>query len=247
MKASGFEFRYRLWIAVAIYLLGFMTPWDRVLHLDSPGANAHVWGLLSAMLAKPGVLDITTAFNALLVLATVSAFAAAGLRTWATAYLGDRVMSDTQMHGERVVADGPFRHVRNPLYLGTWLNTVALALLMPASGAVFAVVGMVLFQMRLILREESLLRTEQGEAYAAYCSKVPRLLPAPGARVPATGLRPQWMRAAAAEIFLWGTAFSFAAVGWRYNAELLLQCVLVSFGVSLVVRAIRLGPEGDAV
>jgi Phospholipid methyltransferase len=190
-------------------------------------------------------VEITAAFNLLLVVATVFAFAGAGLRTWAAAYLGDGVMSDTRMHGERVVADGPYRYVRNPMYVGTWLNTVALALLMPASGAVFAIVAMAVFELRLILREEALLGAEQGSVYADYCARVPRVVAALGARVPATGVRPRWARAVTAEIFLWGTAVSFAAVGWRYNAELLLQCVLVSFGVSLVVRALRMGP-GEA-
>jgi len=59
---------------------------------------------------------------------------------------------------------GPYRHLRNPLYLGAWVNTLAVALLMPASGAVFTIVLIVLFQMRLILAEESFLGGKQGGA-----------------------------------------------------------------------------------
>jgi uncharacterized membrane protein len=36
---------------------------------------------------------------------------------------------------------------------------------------------------------------------------------------------------------MWGSAVSFAVLGWRYNATLLLQWVLVSLGVALVVKA----------
>ena len=36
---------------------------------------------------------------------------------------------------------------------------------------------------------------------------------------------------------MWGVAASFAALGWQYNARLLTQCVLVSLGVAMVVRA----------
>jgi protein-S-isoprenylcysteine O-methyltransferase Ste14 len=240
MKASGFEFRYRLWIAIAIYVLGFTVPWDWALHLDSAGPNAHVWGLLAALLAKAGVLNISAAFIVLLAVAIVCALVGAWLRTWGSAYLSVDVMSDAQMRGDMVVADGPYRYVRNPLYLGTWANTVALALLMPVSGAIFTIVGIVLFQFRIILREEDFLTAKLGAAYTDYCAQVPRLVPALRPQVARAGVRPQWVRAALAEIFMWGSAASFAVLGWRYDAELLLQCVVVWLGVSLIVRAVRM-------
>ena len=48
---------------------------------------------------------------------------------------------------------------------------------MPVSGAIFSIVLLVLFQMHLILGEESFLDGKQGEAYKAYCPLVPRLMP----------------------------------------------------------------------
>ena len=239
MKASGFEFRYRLWIAIAIYVLGFTVPWDWALHLDSSGPNAHVWGLLSALVAKAGVMSIGSAFIALLVAAIASALLGAWLRTWGSAYLSVDVMSDAQMRGDGVVADGPYRYVRNPLYLGIWANTVALALLMPVSGAIFAIAGIVLFQFRIILAEEGFLTAKLGAPYCEYCARVPRIVPTLRARVPSARVTPQWGRAVVAETFMWGSAASFAVLGWRYNAELLVQCVVVWLGVSLIVRAMR--------
>ena len=47
-------------------------------------------------------------------------FLAAGLRTWGAAYLRTEVVHDTAQHSEALVADGPFRYTRNPLYLGTF-------------------------------------------------------------------------------------------------------------------------------
>jgi protein-S-isoprenylcysteine O-methyltransferase Ste14 len=44
-------------------------------------------------------------------------FLGAGLRTWGAAYLRTEVVHDTAQHSEALVADGPFRHTRNPLYL----------------------------------------------------------------------------------------------------------------------------------
>jgi protein-S-isoprenylcysteine O-methyltransferase Ste14 len=237
MQATSFEFRYRFWFIVVIYTLGFTVPWDFVLHLDGSGPNAHVWGLLAVLLSKGGTINISAAFNMLLVAAIVCAFAGAWLRTWGSAYLGTGVVHDLSMRGDSVVADGPYRHVRNPLYVGSWLNLLALALLMPASGAVFTIVLMVLFLLRLILGEEAFLTAKLGDPYRAYLAKVPRLLFSPAARVPASGAQADWAPAALTEVYMWGSALSFAVLGWRYNAMLLLQCVLVSVGVSLVVKA----------
>lgn len=240
MKATAFEFRYRFWIIMAIYLLGFVAPWDAVLPLDGSGPNAHLWGVLAALLSKTGILSIGSAFNLLLVLAVLCAGAGAWLRTWGSAYLSADVMSDTRMRGEGVVADGPYRHVRNPLYLGAWIHTLALALLMPVSGAVFTIVSIILFQMRLILAEESFLGGKQGEAYRLYYAQVPRLMPALGPRVAVSGALPRWPQAVLAEIMMWGVTVSFAVLGWRYDAFLLTKCLLVWLGVSLVVRAFRM-------
>jgi len=240
VKASGWEFRYRFWILLGLYVLGFAAPWDRWLHLDGAGPNTHVWARLATLLYKGGAgMTMGAAFNLVLAAGIALALAGAWLRTWGTAYLSAEVMSGEAMRGEGVVADGPYRYVRNPLYLGAWANLLALALLMPPSGAVFALVTVVAFQVRLILGEEAFLRERLGEAYAAYCAKVRRLVPALRPRVAASGARARWGEAALAEIFMWGVAASYAALGWQYNARLLLQAVLVSLGVSLVARGMR--------
>ncbi len=246
MKATAFEFRLRLWIFIVIYVLGFVAPWDFALHLDGTGPNAHVWARLAVLLSRNGAMTIAAAFNAVLIAGIVCAGLGAWMRTWGSAYLGVGVMRDGQMRGDGVVADGPYRYVRNPLYLGNWIDTLALALLMPASGAIFTLVFITVFQVRLILGEEAFLREKLGEAYVEYCAKVPRILPALRARVAGSGARPHWMHAGMAEIFMWGVTASFAVLGWRYDAELLIQCVLVWLGVSMVVRAFA-KPAGQAV
>jgi len=129
--------------------------------------------------------------------------------------------------------------MRNPLYVGSWLNTLALATLMRPSGAVFTVAGIGVFLLRLVLAEEVHLRETLGEPYAAYCARVTRIFPALRPRVKADeGARPQWGRAAAAEVFMWMSAAGFAVLGWRYDALLLLKWLLVSLGVSLVVKGL---------
>lgn len=239
MKATPFEFRFRFFIHAIIYCLGFITPWNRWLHLDSAGPNAHVWGTLAAKLSalKPGALGIATAFNLILVAGILFILAAAFLRTWAAAYLGPSIVQDRAMHGESVVAAGPYRHLRNPLYLGIFLHTFALALLMPPSGAIFCIIAIGLFQLRLIAGEESFLTAKLGEPYRAYCAKVPRLFPSISPRVPPSTIKPTWPIAFLGEIYMWGVVVSFAVFGWRYNGTLLIRGILISLGVSLIVRA----------
>jgi protein-S-isoprenylcysteine O-methyltransferase Ste14 len=278
MKATAWEFRHRFWIALAIYTLGFTVPWDAVhpSELSSPGtpvvwpvdgrgANAHVWGWLAGRLAQSGAMSFGAAFKVVLVAAIGCAVAGAWLRTWGTAYLGTDVMSDKQMRSDtvihpseqtrrepRLMAAGPYRYMRNPLYVGSWLNTLALTLLMRPSGAVFTLVALVGFHVRLILAEEAFLRAKLGEAYVAYCAQVPRIVPKLTSPKPTSQNRdvghpvakPRWDRAAVAEVYMWGSAAGFAVLGRRYDANLLLQCVLVSLGVALVVKGV-VGRRGE--
>jgi protein-S-isoprenylcysteine O-methyltransferase Ste14 len=245
MKATPFEFRFRFFIHTIIYVLGFTVPWNKWLPMDPRGPNAHVWGTLAAKLSalSPGTFNILTAFNNLLILGILFALAAAILRTWAAAYLGSSIVQDAAMHGEGVVAAGPYRHLRNPLYLGIFLHTFALALLMPPSGAIFCIVAIGFFQLRLIGAEQSFLTAKLGEPYLAYCARVPRLIPSIKPRVPPSTQQPRWPTAFLGEIYMWGVVLSFAILGWRYNAILITKGVLISLGISLIARAFLSGPK----
>ena len=240
MKATRLEYRFRYGIHLVLFLLGFFAPWNYWLHLDPPGPNSHVWGILAVNLTQLGVTNIGVAFNLLLWVAIALAFAGAGLRTWGSAYLGSAVVTDGAMHTATmgIVEAGPFRYVRNPLYLGTFLQTLALSLLMPRSGAIFTIVTIGVLQARLILAEEPFLEKEIGAPYVAYRTLVPRIVPSLRPRIAAQGFSARWPQAFLGEIAMWGIAFSFAVVGWRYNAELLIQCVIVSVGVAILMRAV---------
>jgi protein-S-isoprenylcysteine O-methyltransferase Ste14 len=233
MKATPFEFRFRFFILAAIYFLGFAAPWNYWLHLDS----IRTWQLLAAWPARSGWISFSTATVVVLLLGIVWAFKGAFLRTWGTAYLSPSVVHDHAMHGEGVIAAGPYRYVRNPLYLGNFIHTLTLALLMPPSGAIFCILAISLFQLRLIAAEESFLTTKLGESYTEYRAKVPRLIPALRSRVPASTLQPKWPLAFLGEIYMWGVVVTFATLGWRYNSILLIKGVLISLGLSLIVRA----------
>jgi protein-S-isoprenylcysteine O-methyltransferase Ste14 len=232
LKASALEFRFRFLILAFIYVLGFTAPWNHWLHLDS----IRTWQLLAAWPARSGWITFSAATLTVLALGILCALLAATLRTWASAYLGASIVQDGAMHGDGVVAAGPYRYLRNPLYLGTFIHTFALALLMPPTGAIFSILAIGLFQLRLIGGEQAFLTAKLGEPYRAYCARVPSLLPALTPRVPASATRPTWPTAFLGAIYYWGVAISFAALGWRYNAFLIIQGVVISLGVSLIAR-----------
>lgn len=198
MRATGFEFRHRFWIIVLIFAGAFGLYWFQ------PGSTA---GRLARVLAGPGgagsqarfQLDLRLLFGA----CAVGALAAAWLRTWAAAYLDSIVVHDTTLHCDRMVADGPYRFVRNPLYLGLLLLALAMAPIAPPWGALWLVGVIWVFHFRLIAREEAELLASQGEPYRRFVAAVPRLLPAFRPCLPASGRPARWGQAFLGEGFFW--------------------------------------------
>jgi len=237
LRASALEFRLRYLTHVLIFGLGFWAPWDRLLPRGNVLIlNASAWPALASLPWKAGWLSFPVATEVILVIGIISAFLGAFLRTWGSAYLGSNIVKDGAMRAG-IVADGPFRRVRNPLYLGTFLHALALALLMPPTGAIFAVLLTGLVQARLIAGEEYFLSNSLGPAYTVYKATVPRILPSLTPRIPASGAAPRWFQAILGETYMILFALSLAVFGWRYDRTLLDKCVLISLGLSLIARA----------
>ncbi len=237
MTASAFIFRFRFWIHALIFFLGFATPWNwsRPLAIDRNGST---WLQLSTWIARNGWMSFTGATVALLILGFLFALVAALVRSWAAAYLGAATVHSNSMHGDTVMAAGPYRYVRNPLYLGIVAHTFALALLMRPSGAILAIVSVTAMQLILIASEEKFLSAKLGDDYLGYLGRVPRLLPSLRPRVEASDEQPSWQTSIPGEIYFWGVVVTFLTVGWKYNASLITQGVLISLGLSLIVRGL---------
>jgi protein-S-isoprenylcysteine O-methyltransferase Ste14 len=246
MKTAPFDYRARFGIHALLYFCGFAFYWFRSFDFYwLPDTHESTWLVLTPQLERTG-LSFTGATVTLLALAIFFAAAGAFLRTWGAAYLGARIVQSPDMHGNSVLADGPYRRSRNPLYLGTFLHTIALALLMSPYGAIFTVITIGLFQLRLIFVEEPFLAATLGQPYLDYCKRVPRILPSLTPRVPPSGRQPHWLQGVLGESYMIGVAVSFAVFGWRYNAFLLTKCVIISLGVSLVLRALAPKAQGPA-
>ena len=238
MRASAIEFRLRVAIIVAVVTLGFWAPWIGAWDL---GRRISLLGWLALEISRTGLLSFTAAVRAVIVVAALVAATAVVLRVWGTAYLGTFTVNHGQMKAGAVLADGPYRYMRNPLYFGTWCMVAAMAFIMPVSGALFAMVLLALFQLRLILGEEAFLSIHLGQAYQDYLRAVPRLFPRLRTRLPSTGRSPLWRQAVLSEINPIGVFVTLAFLSWSYDNRLMLRGILVSFGLSLVVRALLAG------
>jgi protein-S-isoprenylcysteine O-methyltransferase Ste14 len=98
-------------------------------------------------------------------------FAGAGLRFWATLYIGGRKRLV-------VVCEGPYSLCRNPLYVGTFLIGLSLALIVQSLTFLACVfVGAVFYALATVPAEERYLLRHLGEPYVRYCAEVPRFFP----------------------------------------------------------------------
>jgi len=242
MQATHFEFRFRIWIAVLLYLLGFWAPWTRYGNVP-PDTTA--WLALSTTLANWHWLPLDKATLLVTILAIVCTFLGAALRIWGTAWLGSSIVHASAMQAASVTAGGPYRFVRNPLYIGAVFFALGVSILMPPSGAAVFIPLIAIFYFRLILGEEAYLAQQLGAPYLEYRRLVPRLLPSLRSRVPAPAAHARWLEGAVAECMMIGYAVCFAILAWRYQPDLLERCLLVCFGISLIARAL-LPREGAA-
>ena len=234
MRATEFEFRHRFWLICLTYFVGFMCY--RFDHLNAAEALAR-W-MFSRSDPNLDSLAARHAIQGMFVLSAVLVAAAAGIRTWAGAYLRAEVVFDTKVHSDRLVADGPYRHLRNPLYLGNMLLATGMAMLASRTGGVVLIVGNLFIVLRLIGREEAALVKAQGEAYRAFLAAVPRLWPSLSPRLPATGLPPRWAQAFLGESHLWTLALNGFILAWKLDTRLYYVILCVAGVAYFLMRTV---------
>jgi hypothetical protein len=121
------------------------------------------------------------------------------------------------LHTERLVRDGPFRHTRNPLYLGNLLMVLGLGIMVSALACLIVVPGMWILLRVFIRDEEAGLEERQGESYRDYRAAVPRMLPVLRPRIPAAGVRARWVQGICGESFPW--MFAVVTAGWAVTLD----------------------------
>jgi protein-S-isoprenylcysteine O-methyltransferase Ste14 len=214
MYATRFEFEQRFWIIGAIFGLGFylyaVDPTNvavAILRAIAPSVDPD---------SAAGNDRLRFIFGAGAVLVLVAAW----LRTWATAYLRTEIVHDAMQHSEGLVADGPYRYVRNPLYLANLPLIAGVGVMASRLGWIVMVFGMWVFMYRLIRREEDGLRRTQGASYRAYLCAVPRLWPSLRPQVASGGGRARWGQAIGGELFAWLLAAAVLCFAITLNIKL---------------------------
>ena len=100
------------------------------------------------------------------------------MRFWAVRHIGTISRTRTSTRQGPLITSGPFRIVRNPLYLGNWMIWTGLVFasrllwMLPIAWAVFA-----LQYGTMVIWEEARLRSMFGRQYDRYALDVPRWVP----------------------------------------------------------------------
>ncbi len=186
---------------------------------------------LASWLASGLHWDADGVARILFVVAACFVVLAAFVRTWASAYLHASVVYAAEVKTASLVADGPYRQVRNPLYLGNVLMVIGIGSKMSRAGFVLAFVAMLVFCYRLIFREEADLMAGQGESFAGYLRAVPRLFPSPWPRIAPAGGAARWADGFRAESWCWG----FAAALTAFAVTLKMALFLAILGASILL------------
>jgi protein-S-isoprenylcysteine O-methyltransferase Ste14 len=226
MRATEFEFRYRSLIITGTYFLGLsFYSFDHV----------NIVSYVVARTLGRGAPNAESLYHTIFGTGALLVFLAAGLRTWAAAYLQSNVVQDPGMHLDAIVADGPYRHLRNPLYLGAILLAFGMSLLVSPAGFLLITIGLTIFFLRLMGLEEAKLESEQGESYREFYRRVPRLWPSLTPRLPRGGIKPRWGQAILGEIHMWGFFAGMAAFAVTLNLRVAWWIV----GTAVVLYVLR--------
>jgi protein-S-isoprenylcysteine O-methyltransferase Ste14 len=126
-----------------------------------------------------------------MILGLFGVIAGEALRFWGVSIAGSETRTTGTVGGTYLITNGPFAHVRNPLYLGNMLIYAGIGIMSLALFPWLFLVAVAWFYLQyylIVTREEEYLDATFGAEYATYCGAVrrffPRLRPYLSSRVP---------------------------------------------------------------
>ncbi len=165
-KIQRIEFEARIFVSFAIVAAVCGLSFTVFQHFPLTGALP---GLLIGLSENQ---SLTLAY----LLAALTMVAASLLRMWAGSFLTSRRMMRFEVQNDGLVTGGPYRLVRNPIYLSDLIAFVGFALVLPPIGLLMPL--LLFFHYEQIIRyEEKALRRNHPQAFSRFCQLVPRLLP----------------------------------------------------------------------
>jgi protein-S-isoprenylcysteine O-methyltransferase Ste14 len=228
MRATQWEFRNRTWLFLAIFCIGLSFYW-----FDPHNSGDVIAGWLRERVAILHLNRQRAIVRGIFLVAAFVVGVGAMIRTWAGAYIRANVLQDSKVRTEKLVADGPFRYTRNPLYLGILIGVFGAGVMCSPVGWAVQVGLAIALLYRLIGREEGELLNTHSESFLAYCRAVPRLFPAIKPRVASSGARPHWREGFAVQLAWWGIAL--ANVTWPVTLQPALAYAVAGAGFVLFI------------
>jgi len=226
MRATQWEFRNRTWLFLAIFCIGLSFYW-----LDPHNSGEVIGGWLSGRVSFLPLNRQQTVVRGIFLVAALVVGIGALIRTWAGAYVRANVLQDSKVRTEKLVADGPFRYTRNPLYLGILMGVFGAGVMCSPIGWAVQVGLAIVLLYRLILREEGELLNTHSQSFLAYCQAVPRLFPAIKPRIPSSGACPHWSEGFGVQLAWWGIAL--ANLAWAITLRPAFAFAVASAGLGL--------------
>lgn len=222
LPSTPWDFKARALVFGIIYGVGFFVGINLQLNL---------YGNIQPTYALIGERFGLTGIHAAAFLPVLFTLAGHALRVWGTAYLSSGVVWNANTTSGGLLLSGPYRYVRNPLYLGNLLVALGIGLIGPPFCTLIIVLGVTAFVMRLISVEERYLTAAHGQAYREYTRVVPRLIPRLTPAPVATDPRPPaWSDG------FWGETFHLAfVIATLYNALFTWQQPSMGMWLILIV------------
>lgn len=226
MPASDFEFRHRTWLIFGIFFIGLACYW-----LDPQNSGEVLARIVRSQVGFLRAHSPGSSVRGLFVIGALVVATGTMVRVWGGAYLRAVVVHDSRVRADTLVADGPFRYTRNPLYFGSLLAVFGAGLLFSRTGWIVQMVLALVFCYRLILREEKELSREQGERFLAYCRAVPRLVPSIKPQIRASGTRPHWRESFTGQTAWWGIVAAEIAYALWLRLSIAIWVALAAFTI----------------
>jgi protein-S-isoprenylcysteine O-methyltransferase Ste14 len=176
-------------------------------------------------------------------IAVALCFAGFFIRWWGSSYLTSGVVWSRDIVTGGVEVHGPFRYVRNPLYLGNVFIALGIGIAGPPAVTVLVVAFNIFFILRLIAIEERFLSQAHGESYRAYQEAVPRLFPRwQPSPDPLAERAPAVLNGFLGELFTLGFALGLSTVAlWSWqtpNYTLMEEIWIGGLALQIILRSV---------